>query len=96
MNKKYSEEFKRGVVEEYLSGKSSEMVATEYGISRTSVNTWVRKYSEECQYTTKGNKKLVGDEAAKTIRELNRALEEKDKEIRFLKKAAAFFAKEID
>ena len=33
---------------------------------------------------------------AKEIRKLNQMLKEKDKEIEFLKKAAAFFAKEID
>ena len=33
---------------------------------------------------------------AKEIRKLNQQLKEKDKEIEFLKKAAAFFAKEID
>ena len=32
----------------------------------------------------------------KEIRRLNQLLHEKDKEIDFLKKAAAFFAKEID
>ena len=35
-------------------------------------------------------------ESAKEIRRLNQLLHEKDKEIDFLKKAAAFFAKEID
>ena len=33
---------------------------------------------------------------AKEIRKLNQQLKEKDKEIEFLKKAAALFAKEID
>ena len=33
---------------------------------------------------------------AKEIKRLNQLLNEKDKEIAFLKKAAAFFAKEID
>ena len=48
---------------------------------------------EECLYTT--NTTPESNEA-KEIRRLNQLLNEKDKEIAFLKKAAAFFAKEID
>ena len=53
----------------------------------------VNQYKEECRYTT--NTTPESNEA-KEIRRLNQLLNEKDKEIAFLKKAAAFFAKEID
>jgi transposase len=51
------------------------------------------QYKEECLYTTKTTPE---SNEAKEIRRLNQLLNEKDKEIAFLKKAAAFFAKEID
>ena len=50
-------------------------------------------HKEECLYTT--NTTPESNEA-REIRRLNQLLNEKDKEIAFLKKAAAFFAKEID
>ena len=50
-------------------------------------------YKEECLYTTSTTTK---SSEAKEIRRLNQLLNEKDKEIAFLKKAAAFVAKEID
>ena len=53
----------------------------------------VNQYKEECLYTT--NTTPESNEASE-IRRLNQLLNEKDKEIAFLKKAAAFFAKEID
>ena len=58
----------------------------------------VNQYKEECLYTT--NTTPESNEA-REIRRLNQLLNEKDKEIAFLKKAAAFFAaaffaKEID
>ena len=95
MTKKYPEEFKKQIVTEYLKGSSYPKLSTEYGVAKSTILEWVRKYSEECQYTT-SNKSNVESESAKEIRRLNQLLKEKDKEIDFLKKAAAFFAKEID
>ena len=54
-----------------------------------------KKYGEECQYKNTTQKTNESDSASE-IRRLNQMLKEKDKEIEFLKKAAAFFAKEID
>lgn len=51
------------------------------------------RYNEECLYTTSTTSE---SKEAKEIRRLNQLLNEKDKEIAFLKKAAAFFAKGID
>jgi hypothetical protein len=39
---------------------------------------------------------LHDSDSAREIRKLNQELREKEKEITFLKKAAAFFTKEID
>lgn len=75
--------------------KSTIEIAAEYNIAKSTVSEWAKKYGEECQYTNTTSKSNES-ESAKEIRRLNQMLKEKDKEIEFLKKAAAFFAKEID
>lgn len=94
---KYNEEFKKQVVQAYLEGtKSTVQIAEDFNVSKTSVLSWANQYSEECQY----NKSTISQEdkisSAKEIRRLNKVILEQQKEIEFLKKAAAFFAKEID
>lgn len=94
MSVRYSEDFKKEVVKAYMAGnKSIPQLAIDYNIAKSSVSKWVNEYKEECLYTT-----ITTSESneAKEIRRLNQLLNEKDKEIAFLKKAAAFFAKEID
>ena len=94
MSVRYSEDFKKEVVKAYMAGnKSIPQIAIDYNIAKSSVSKWVNEYKEECLYTT-----ITTSESneAKEIRRLNQLLNEKDKEIAFLKKAAAFFAKEID
>ena len=94
MSVRYSEDFKKEVVKAYMAGnKSIPQIAIDYNIAKSSVSKWVNEYKEECLYTT--NTTPESNEA-KEIRRLNQLLNEKDKEIAFLKKAAAFFAKEID
>ena len=97
MSAQYNEDFKKEVVDAYIkSAKSYAEIAAEFNISKTSVRDWTKKYNEECQYTTnnKNNNKSNID-YVNEIKALNRQLKEK-KEIDFLKKAAAFFAKEPD
>lgn len=92
----YNEDFKMEVVRAYMTGEqSTAAIAAEYNISKTTVREWAKKYGEECQYKNTTAKKPEND-TAQEIRRLNQMLKEKDKEIEFLKKAAAFFAKEID
>ena len=94
MSVRYNEDFKKEVVRTYMAGnKSTVQIAADYNIAKSTVSQWVNQYKEECLYTT--NTKSESTEA-KEIRRLNQLLNEKDKEIAFLKKAAAFFAKEID
>ena len=91
MSVRYSEDFKKEVVRTYMAGnKSTVQIAADYNIAKSTVSQWVNQYKEECLYTTSTTYE------AKEIRRLNQLLNEKDKEIAFLKKAAAFFAKEID
>lgn len=73
--------------------KSIQQLAVDFNVAQSSVSKWVNEYKEECLYTTSTSSE---SNEAKEIRRLNQLLNEKDKEIAFLKKAAAFFAKEID
>ena len=90
MATRYNENFKIEVVKAYMAGdRSISEIAADY-------TGWVKKHGEECQYKTTTKTSQEEFESAKEIRRLNQLLHEKDKEIDFLKKAAAFFAKEID
>ena len=94
MSVRYSEDFKKEVVRAYMAGEKSYIqLSAEYNIAKSTISQWVNKYQEECLYTTHST---TESNEAKEIRRLNQLLNEKDKEISFLKKAAAFFAKEID
>lgn len=95
MVKKYNEELKKQVVHDYLKGTSYPQLSKEYGIAKSTIAGWVKKYSEECQYTKPHTTSNPSD-SAKEIHELNKKIAELEKENLFLKKAAAFFAKEID
>ena len=94
MSVHYSEDFKKEVIRSYMTGaKSTIQLSAEYNVAKSTISKWARQYSEECLYTTNTTQE---SSEAKEIRRLNQLLSEKDKEIAFLKKAAAFFAKEID
>ena len=65
----------------------------EYGVSKASISIWVKQFREECQT----NKEAKADyDYMKENLQLKKQLAELQKENDFLKKAAAFFAKEID
>ena len=95
MTKNYNNEFKRQVVQEYLKGCSYPKLSKEYNVAKSPLVGWVKKYSEECQFT-KPQTSTSFSESAKEIHELHKRIYELEKENLFLKKAAAFFAKEID
>lgn len=82
MSTQYNDEFKKQVAQEYTKGsKSTIEIAAEYNIAKSTVSQWAKKYSEECQYTTKSNE----SESAKEIRRLNQQIKEQEKGIAFLK-----------
>ena len=53
---------------------------------------WLKEYREECQINPEPKKQ---SDTYEEIARLNRKIAKQQKEIEFLKKAAAFFAKEI-
>lgn len=73
-------------------GRTIASLAAEYGVSSASISNWVRTYREECQTNdaTKSEYELMQE-----VHKLRQELAEAKKENDFLKKAAAFFAKEI-
>ena len=75
----------------------SYMCYTENGVSKASISKWCSEFSRECQTKALENPDTPNEmELMKENLRLRKELEEAKKENLFLKKAAAFFAKEID
>ena len=90
----YNEDTKKKIVRLHLEeGRSLKSLSEEFSVSKSGISNWVKKYREECQ--TNADAKQEYDLMAENL-QLRKQLEEMEKENRFLKKAAAFFAKEID
>lgn len=89
-----SEEMKRKVVREHIQdGRTIRSLTAEYGVAHATISKWVRAYREECQTNDAEKSQLELMEEVRKLRQENAELE---KENKFLKKAAAFFAKEIE
>lgn len=91
---KYEDEFKEKIIRLHLNdGRTLLSLAKEYGVNKATICNWVKAYREECQINPIKNEEK---DYFKENLQLRKHLEELEKENRFLKKAAAFFAKEID
>ncbi len=94
MNPNYEPEFKKKIVRLHLEeGRTLKGLAEEYGVSKASISNWVNQFRNECQ--TNDEAKADYDYMKENL-QLRKQLAELQKENDFLKKAAAFFAKEID
>jgi len=90
----YETEFKQKIVRLHLEeGRTLNSLSDEYGVSKASISIWVKSYREECQINQETK---VDYDYMLENRRLRKQFEEMQKENQFLKKAAAFFAKEID
>ena len=98
MPQNYAPEFKKKIVRLRLEkGRIINSITTEHEISKESVRRWCNEFQKECQAQSLLIPSSVNEaEIMKDNLRLRRELAEKEKEILFLKKAAAFFAKEID
>ena len=98
MPQNYTPEFKKNIIRLRLEeGRTINSITTEFGISKESVRRWCSEFQKECQAQSLQNPSSVNE--ADLMKEnllLRKELEEAKKENLFLKKAAAFFAKEID
>lgn len=92
--KKITDETKKKVVKLHIQdGRTLASLAAEYGICTASISNWIRAYREECQTNDAAKSEY---ELMQEVNQLRQELAEAKKENNFLKKAAAFFAKEID
>jgi len=92
--KNYTKEFKEQIVRIALeSGRTIKSINNEYNLGEGTVRNWIRQFGEECDSNpVMAEQKDLYEEN----RRLKKELTEAQKENLFLKKAAAFFAKEID
>lgn len=59
MKTHYDVDFKKEVVKEYINGKSLNDLYKDYGVAKSTIVGWVKKYSEECQYIKPQNKEKM-------------------------------------
>jgi len=81
-------------------GRTIRSLANEYGVGASTLCQWIRMYREGEGFMTKLTSSTPQGSEAKTTKDLerenkilNKKLQERDKEIAFLKQAAAYFAK---
>ncbi len=98
MPRNYEPEFKKSIVRLHMEqGRTYKSISDEYNVSKASITKWCREFSDECHKKAENNPNINNEaEMMKENLRLRRELEEARKENLFLKKAAAFFAKEID
>ena len=98
MSQSYTPEFKKKIVRLHVEeGRTYKSITAEYGVSKASISKWCTEFSKECQTKAYENPEIPNEmELMKENLRLRKKLEDAKKENLFLKKAAAFFAKEID
>lgn len=84
--KSYDNEFKKTIVDLYETGKGISELSREYGVSKSTVDSWIKKFKT---ITTSTGEVTNNDEILK----LKKELKEKEIEIEILKKAVAIFSK---
>ena len=94
MPQSYTPEFRKKIVRLHTEeGRTYKSITAEYGVSKASISKWCSEFSKECLEDPDSPNEM---ELMKENLRLRKELEEAKKENLFLKKAAAFFAKEID
>ena len=83
---KRDEEFKKTIVNLYESGKGISELSREYGVSKSVITDWIKKYKS---ITTSTGEVTNNDEILK-LKKKNHELEQ---EVEILKKAVAIFSK---
>ena len=92
--KRLSPEDRQEVLRKHFEeGRTVKSLCDEYFIAHSTIEKWITDYRKECQ---KKPELKVQSDMYEENRKLRQELEELKKENAFLKKAAAFFAREID
>lgn len=90
----YESELKEKILRLHLEeGRTQSSLTKEYGLGQGTISYWLKQRRKECQSNPQLKEQTDAFEENKRLR---RELAEKEKEIAFLKKAAAFFAREIE
>jgi len=85
-------ELKQHIINLYIQqGRTFQSLSDEFGYSRSVISRWVKAYRISAQRDIEKAKQLSDMEELKALR---KQVAELEKENDFLKKAAAFFAKE--
>lgn len=84
--KSYDENFKKTVVNLYENGKGISELSREYGVGKSTIDSWIKKFKT---ITTSTGEVTNNDEILK-LQKKNRELEQ---EVEILKKAVAIFSK---
>ena len=84
--KSYDEDLKKTLVSLYESGKGISELSREYGVGKSTIDSWIKKFKT---ITTSTGETTNNDEILK----LKKELKEKEIEIEILKKAVAIFSK---
>ena len=84
--KSYDEDFKKTIVNLYENGKGISELSREYGVGKSTIDSWIKKYKT---ITTSTGETTTNDEILK-LQKKNRELEQA---VEILKKAVAIFSK---
>lgn len=91
--RQYTQEFKDQLVEEVIEfSKPIAEVAREYGIAAQSLGNWIKKYRQTHGHDDAGSSATTGTTAREQA--LEREVQELKAELSFVKKAAAYFARD--
>lgn len=91
---KYEPELKDRILRLHLEeGRTQSSLTKEYGLGQGTISYWLKQHRKECQSNPQLKQQTDAYEENKRLR---RELAEKDKEIAFLKKAAAFVCHDAD
>lgn len=93
MAQKYSVEFKEQACKRVLTGIPAAQVARELDINVNTLYTWMSRYKEHPAQPFVGSGNLHQEEAQ--LRALKKRIRDLEEENEFLKKASAFFAKNL-
>ena len=85
----YTDEFKLQIVSLVKSGKTSSMIAKEYGIAKSSVTKWVRDFNKSGSFKAKDNRTSEENE----LIALRKRVKELEMEADILKQAALIMAR---
>lgn len=93
-NSKYEPEVKAKVLRLYLEeGRTKKSLTDEYHLGKGTITYWLQQRRKECQTNPEVKEET---DSYLEIRRLQKELAEARKENDFLKKAAAFFTREVD